>query len=350
MNPLSTLRRLRALLSATCIAICFSPSLSSTLSATVSASLVLAAGAARAQGAATDPAAFVPRPAVRSPFAERSMILDATRAGTRLVAVGERGVVLLSDDEGAHWRQAGTVPVDATLTAVSFADARQGWAVGHLGVILHSADGGETWSVQRIDPVEDRPLFSVVFTDAHTGVAVGLWSLMLRTRDGGRTWEEAELPPPPGDTRADANLMSVFGDAQGRLFIAGERGLVLRSLDAGESWSYHPTGYRGTFWSGTALADGTLIVGGLRGSVYRSTDGADSWQRVETGSQSSVTDFVALDGRVFAVGLDGVSLDSRDGGASFELSRRADRLSLTAAVATTDGGVVRFSRAGLVRD
>lgn len=350
MIPLSTPRRLRALLSATCIATCFSPFFSSTLSATVSASLVLAAGAARAQGAAADPAAFVPRPAVRSPFAERSMILDATRAGTRLIAVGERGVVLLSDDEGAHWRQAGTVPVDAALTAVSFADARQGWAVGHLGVILHSADGGETWSVQRIDPIEDRPLFAVAFTDARNGVAVGLWSLMLRTRDGGRTWEEVGLPPPPGDTRADANLMSVFGDAQGRLFIAGERGLVLRSLDGGESWSYHPTGYRGTFWSGTALADGTLIVGGLRGSVYRSTDGAGSWQRVDTGSQSSVTDLIAFDGRVHAVGLDGVSLDSRDGGASFELARRADRLSLTAAVATANGGVVRFSRAGLVRD
>ena len=350
MIPLSTPRRLRALLSATCIATCFSPFFSSTLSATVSASLVLAAGAARAQGAATDPAAFVPRSAVRSPFAERSMILDATRAGTRLVAVGERGVVLLSDDEGAHWRQAGTVPVDATLTAVSFADARQGWAVGHLGVILHSADGGETWSVQRIDPIEDRPLFAVAFTDARNGVAVGLWSLMLRTRDGGHTWEEAELPPPPGDTRADANLMSAFGDVQGHLYIAGERGLVLRSLDGGESWSYHPTGYRGTFWSGTALADGTLIVGGLRGSVYRSTDGAGSWQRVDTGSQSSVTDLIAFDGRVHAVGLDGVSLDSRDGGASFELARRADRLSLTAAVATANGGVVRFSRAGLVRD
>lgn len=311
------------------------------------AGLAVAAGDASAQGAAA--AAFVPRPAVRSAFAERSMILDATRAGSRLVAVGERGVVLLSDDEGAHWRQAGKVPVDATLTAVSFADARQGWAVGHLGVILHSADGGETWSVQRIDPVEDRPLFAVAFTDADNGVAVGLWSLMLRTRDGGRTWEEAELPPPPGDTRADANLMSVFGDAQGRLFIAGERGLVLRSLDGGASWSYHPTGYRGTFWSGTALADGTLIVGGLRGSIYRSTDGGEHWQRVDTGSQSSVTDLVAFDGRVHAVGLDGVSLDSRDGGASFAVARRADRLSLTAAVATA-AGVVSFSRAGLVRD
>jgi len=337
MNAFSTPRRVRFF--ATCIAACC---------AALCASLAPAAGDTSVPGAAAAAAAFVPRPAVRSAFAERSMILDATRAGPRLVAVGERGVVLLSDDDGAHWRQAGKVPVDATLTAVSFADAREGWAVGHLGVILHSADGGETWSVQRIDPVEDRPLFAVAFTDARNGVAVGLWSLMLRTRDGGGTWEAAELPPPPGDTRADANLMSVFGDGQGRLFIAGERGLVLRSLDGGATWSYHPTGYRGTFWSGTALADGTLIVGGLRGSVYRSTDNGEHWQRVETGSQSSVTDLVAFDGRVQAVGLDGVSLDSRDGGASFAVERRADRLSLTAAVATA-GGVLHFSRAGLVR-
>jgi len=337
MNAFSTPRRVRFF--ATCIAACC---------AALCASLAPAAGDTSVHGAAAAAAAFVPRPAVRSAFAERSMILDATRAGPRLVAVGERGVVLLSDDDGAHWRQAGKVPVDATLTAVSFADAREGWAVGHLGVILHSADGGETWSVQRIDPVEDRPLFAVAFTDARNGVAVGLWSLMLRTRDGGRTWEAAELPPPPGDTRADANLMSVFGDGQGRLFIAGERGLVLRSLDGGATWSYHPTGYRGTFWSGTALADGTLIVGGLRGSVYRSTDNGEHWQRVETGSQSSVTDLVAFDGRVHAVGLDGISLDSRDGGASFAVERRADRLSLTAAVATA-GGVLHFSRAGLVR-
>ena len=337
MNAFSTPRRVRFF--ATCIAACC---------AALCASLAPAAGDTSVPGAAAAAAAFVPRPAVRSAFAERSMILDATRAGPRLVAVGERGVVLLSDDDGAHWRQAGKVPVDATLTAVSFADAREGWAVGHLGVILHSADGGETWSVQRIDPVEDRPLFAVAFTDARNGVAVGLWSLMLRTRDGGHTWEAAELPPPPGDTRADANLMSVFGDGEGRLFIAGERGLVLRSLDGGATWSYHPTGYRGTFWSGTALADGTLIVGGLRGSVYRSTDNGEHWQRVETGSQSSVTDLVAFDGRVHAVGLDGVSLDSRDGGASFAVERRADRLSLTAAVATA-GGVLHFSRAGLVR-
>lgn len=316
----------------------------------IGAALALAAGAPAAHGEPAEAAAFKPRPALRSPFAERSMILDAQRAGARLVAVGERGVVLLSDDDGASWRQASQVPVDATLAAASFVDAQAGWAVGHLGTILHTADGGETWTVQRIDTAEDRPLFAVAFTDARNGVAVGLWALMLRTRDGGQTWEEEELPPPPGESRADANLMSAFRNAQGHLFVAGERGLVMRSRDGGDTWSYHPTGYRGTFWSGTALADGTLIVAGLRGSVYRSTDNGEHWQRVDTESQSSVTDVVAFDGRVHAVGLDGVTLDSRDGGASFAVARRADRLSLTAAVATAGGRVVSFSRAGMVRE
>ena len=74
-------------------------------------------------------------------------MLAITRAGARLVAVGERGSILLSDDSGVSWRQA-KVPVSVTLTAVQFPNAKAGWAVGHLGVVLHSADGGETWAKQ----------------------------------------------------------------------------------------------------------------------------------------------------------------------------------------------------------
>jgi photosystem II stability/assembly factor-like uncharacterized protein len=83
--------------------------------------------------------------------ASHAMLLASARAGARIVAVGDHGVVLLSDDNGKTFRQARTVPVDAALTGVSFVDARQGWAVGHWGVILHSEDGGETWTVQRSD-------------------------------------------------------------------------------------------------------------------------------------------------------------------------------------------------------
>ena len=132
-----------------------------------------------------------------------------------------------------------------------------------------------------------------------------------------------------------------------RLFIAGERGLVLRSPDGGATWSYHPTGYRGTFWSGTALADGTLIVGGLRGSVHRSTDNGEHWQRVETGSAELGHRPSSPSTVAHAVGLDGVSPDSRDGGASCGGAAGGSP------VADRRGGDGRwcaaFSRAGLVR-
>lgn len=294
--------------------------------------------------------AFEIHPATVSSFATHSMMLDATRAGERIVAVGDRGVILLSDDEGQSWRQPAMVPVNATLNAVSFVDELTGWAAGHWGVILNTVDGGETWHQQRLDTHEDRPLFSIHFADARNGIAVGLWSLLLRTRDGGQTWEDVALDAPPGDTRADRNLMRIFADTHGNLFIVGERGTVLRSTDKGQSWDYHETGYHGSFWTGVALSDGTLLIAGLRGSLYRSLDGGDTWVAAQITTQSSITHIVSLGTKVLAVALDGVSLESVDGGASFVSRQRDDRVALTAAAPLRDGRAIIFSRTGVLVD
>ena len=63
---------------------------------------------------------------------DRIILIDITRAGDRLVAVGERGFALLSDDAGETWRSRET-PVTRTLTGVSFRDAKVGVAVGRGG-------------------------------------------------------------------------------------------------------------------------------------------------------------------------------------------------------------------------
>jgi photosystem II stability/assembly factor-like uncharacterized protein len=315
------------------------------ISVSITFGLLLAAGIARAEGAAAP--ALKPQPAVPTAYAGEATILGATHAGARIVGVGDYGVVLLSDDHGKTFRQARAVPVSSTLTGVSFVDAQDGWAVGHWGVILHTADGGETWTVQRGDTNEDRPLFAVHFFDAREGIAVGLWSLVLATHDGGAHWEQVTLPAPPGGGRADRNLMAAFADAQGTLFVAAERGLVLRTKDRGRTWDYLDTGYKGSFWTGTALRDGTLLVGGLRGSMYRSTDGGAHWQAVDSGAKSSLTGIVQTsDGNVEAVGLDGTMLDSGDAGATFKARQRGDRLSLTSVNAEA-GRVIRFSRRGV---
>lgn len=287
--------------------------------------------------------------AVRVPHATQATMLASVRAGSRIVAVGDHGIVLLSDDSGKSHRQAKAVPTDVTLTSVSFVDDRHGWAVGHWGVVLRTTDGGETWTLQRTDAQQDRPLFAVHFFDGQHGVAVGLWSLVLVTQDGGGHWEAVEMPIPDGSKKADFNLLGLFADAKGHLFAPAERGMVLRSDDQGHHWSYLATGYKGSFWTGIATPDGKLFVAGLRGSLYRSADDGRTWSRIDTRSKSSITALVIDGSQVVGVGLEGLVLHSSDGGASFTPEVRDDRLSLTTATIGPDGQAVFYSRQGVVK-
>jgi len=290
------------------------------------------------------------RPALVFPGALKATMLGATQAGQRIVAVGDHGVVLLSDDQGKTFRQAKVVPTRATQNAVSFVDDKEGWAVGHLGVVLHTVDGGETWTMQRDDLSSDRPLFTVWFKDSKLGFAGGLWGLLLKTTNGGNSWEEVKLPVAPDRKKADKNLFALFSNKKGDLFIAAERGTVFKSKDGGQTWKEIVTGNPGTLWTGVALKSGTLIVAGLRGRILRSEDGGEHWSEVDSGTKSSLTGITeSIDGRILAVGLDGVSLQSANDGRSFSLSSRPDRMALTAVVSSTQQGEpVVFSENGPV--
>lgn len=291
---------------------------------------------------------LIVRPAEISSSSLKAPILGASKAANRVVGVGDYGTVLLSDD-GVRFRQAKSVPVSSALTAVSFVDDKNGWAVGHWGAILNTVDGGEHWEVQRVDTSEDRPLFSVHFYDAQHGIAVGLWSLVLTTDNGGKSWQVVSLPEPPEGGKADRNLFKIFTSQSGATFIAAERGIVLRSEDKGRTWSYVQTGYNGSFWSGIALDNGSLLVGGLRGTIYKSTDDGRRWAPVNSGIKSSITDITQTSKYVIATGLDGMMLLSKDGGNTFSYSQRGDRLALTATITSLGNNrIVVFSKKGPV--
>ena len=288
------------------------------------------------------------KPAHTWPAPTNRMLLDATRAGKRIVAVGEHGIVLLSDDEGKTYRQARSVPVSATLSAVTFTDDKRGWTVGQWGTILATSDGGETWEKQRMDTAADQPLFSVRFTNDHDGIAVGLWSLMLQTHDGGKTWAKTTLPNPPDGGKADRNLYHVFSDQKSALYISAEQGIVLKSTDGGANWSYLTTGGKGSLWSGVAMPDGRIVVGGLLGSLFQSSDGGATWQPLKAETKSSITGLVASGKELVAVGLDGLVLKQREDGAPLAVAQREDRAALTAAVIDAGGKPILFSKEGVL--
>ena len=183
--------------------------------------------------------------AVASDMAVQALLLDVARAGSRLVAVGEFGHVLLSDDNGDSWRQAASVPTRNTLVGVSFIDNQTGYAVGHAATILKTVDGGENWALQYVERYGETPLFAVHFADAQNGIAVGGFSYTFETDNGGESWTQRSLVE---DSYDDFHLNDVFADTKGNLYIPAEFGTVYKSRDRGQNWQAIETGYDGSFW------------------------------------------------------------------------------------------------------
>ena len=217
------------------------------------------------------------------------------------------------------------MPTRSTLTAVATVDG-QLWAGGHDGVILHSADGGQTWTAQRRDPYDRRrrrrrrdprqgvPMLDILFRDASNGIAIGAYSLMLVTVDGGATWTPKQTSgrrrsrravAPRAAARADGeattasatktceledeadpHFNAIARTGAGSLVIVGERGTLLRSRDDGATWrALAPARTRVRCSACSRWAAQHILAFGLRGNVVRvDATSAPRWSKVETGT------------------------------------------------------------------
>lgn len=334
--------------------------------------------ASRAQPAAAEDAqapaasAATPAPAAANPDAARTsevlpnaatqgLILDLTETNSRAVAVGERGQILVSESR-SDWRQIANVPTRATLTAVT-AVGEDVWAVGHDGTIVHSADGGLAWTLQRSDvlqpmsddpnaewnPRQGVPLLDIVMFDAQRGLAVGAYSLMLRTDDGGVTWTPVDVAAKPADADAaaaiaeesaatddtiddaadddglndeswsissdeltldeetDPHFNGIVRTGSGALFIVAERGAVFRSRDDGATWQRLQLPYQGSMFGAIGYEGDHVIVFGMRGNAFETTDLGDTWNELDTGTDLSLMGGAALpNGGAVLVGVNGI--------------------------------------------
>jgi photosystem II stability/assembly factor-like uncharacterized protein len=308
---------------------------------------LLAAAAFAASGGVRAAPYAVDGPARQRPGALRSTLLDVTPAGARVVAVGERGHVLLSDDAGKTWRQAKAVPTRATLTCVHATDAQTLWAAGHGGVILRSSDGGEQWALVHGQADGPDVLLTLrVEADGH-GLACGGFGVALATADAGKTWQPRTLVEGESGER---HLNRLFLSAAGTWLVAAEGGHVLRSRDRGATWAAVKTPYSGSLWSGLALPGGGLLAGGMRGNIVRSGDDGVTWTHLPVAGAGSLTGATltagGADARPLFVGVDGTVVQGDATGEQFRLQRLDDRATLTA-VARAGDGLVASSAGGM---
>jgi photosystem II stability/assembly factor-like uncharacterized protein len=248
----------------------------------------------------------------------KSMVSGVASQGERSVAVGPRGLILLSEDGGRSWRQV-ISPVSTDLVTVRFSGSSVLWAVGHDAVALRSSDGGVSWE-RKLDgrsvlnllresakdseklkseiektmrqsataDVWPAPLLDIRFdSNGLTGFAVGGFGLILQTIDGGMTWQSWQ-----GKTENDQryHLYALTG-SNGVFFVAGEQGLVMRLNAENQRFERIATPYNGSFF-GIDQIGSRLVAYGLRGNAFVSENGGLKWQKIETGIDSNLVGVV----------------------------------------------------------
>lgn len=310
--------------------------------------LFVAAFSVRAAGGETpapraDAATFADGPAPMAPLAVGSLLLDGDFSGLRMVVVGDRGHILLSDDAGERWRQAAS-PTRAMLTGVAFTKGPRGYAVGHLGTVLFTDDGGEAWKRVKLELEPDAVFLDVLAVTNEHIIAVGAYGLFVETTDAGGTWRRRSIH----EEQLHFNRLARAAD--GTLYLAGETGLLLRSTDHGAKWEPLTVPYDGSLFGVLPLEGGAILVHGLRGHAYFSPDAGENWTAVTGLPPSLLMSAVRLrDGRVVVAGQSGNCAVSSDGGRTFRLWRPGPSMGLAEIMEASDGGLVLLGDGGAKR-
>jgi photosystem II stability/assembly factor-like uncharacterized protein len=244
-------------------------------------------------------------------------------------AVGNCGTIMHTSDAGETW----ALQISGTtydLNAVDFTDPTHGWIVGSYDdamLILKTRDGGITWSIQyQADTCYCHN--DIMFVDSITGWAVG-WGQggILHTADGGTTWTSQNSGISYGLDAVDflnADTGWAVADYDG--YRSGE---IIFSTNGGSTWLVQDSssiGHLGVSFINSQLG---WVVGKL-GSIFKTTNGGTNWIEQYSDSALIFQKVMSIDSNVVWVagnrynmgsGDHGVVLRSTDGGSTWIVLR-----------------------------
>jgi photosystem II stability/assembly factor-like uncharacterized protein len=241
--------------------------------------------------------------------------------------------------------------LDEDLLSVSFPTEKEGWACGRWGTVLHTADGGKTWTLQSSGT--ENTLVSIYFVDRQNGWAVGEEGTILHTADGGKTWKKQKSPVP-------FYLMKVYFVTPLKGWVVGERTHILSTVDGGETWAIQFKDEDFILKSVSFCDELHGWAVGEYGYIYYTKDAGVTWKKQaghfdiseETGTVEGgnfLFDVTAVNPQtVWAVGIDGYVIRTLDGGRTWkEVETGAPKTQLFC-VASNRAGTVLIGGNGMV--
>lgn len=291
--------------------------------------------------------AFAPRELPDFPATENDMsqilVNGVLTSGENVIAVGELGEIRITGDGGENWTVADVVPKrGSTLTNAAYLDKGVAVAVGHDLWMLRTEDDGRTWQELSYSEEFSEPMLGIHVTATGRAFAFGSFGRVMVSDDRGKTWTMKDVGA------GDWHYYAMASDDRGHIMLVGEQGLVVRSKDNGETWSKVEPFYPGSFF-GVLKLENAWLAYGLRGRLFRSADG-ENWTELESPIPVSLFDGVVLrSGRVLLVGQGGTVLSSINDGRTFSVLQSGGLHSLTSVTELSPGVVLVGGENGITK-
>ena len=235
-----------------------------------------------------------------------SNLNDITARRDKICIVGDAGSILRSTDSGRSFvkilrstRRGGGATGsqgDLDLYSVQFADDDHVFIVGDHGLILMSSDGGAGWRDQSSG--SDAQLFHLAFK-GDKGWVVGTGGVILHTDNGGKNWY-----PQRSGVNADLNRVYMITDRQG--LVTGDNGTLLRTDNGGATWERVQLNVQEPLFGISFIDNKTGWVVGYKGRIIRTYDGGHTWVEQHSNTSEDLFAVAFYKHRGYAIGRDGL--------------------------------------------
>jgi photosystem II stability/assembly factor-like uncharacterized protein len=210
---------------------------------------------------------------------------------------------------GASWTS-WDANADYILHRFNFLNAQEGYATADPRTLLRTFDGGITWQTYQL-PYPNLSFETAFFLNSNVAYLASAGGRISKTTDGGLTWDNQT------SGFATTQLGIDFIDPQNGVFVGGSgeiyytRNGALNMRRAKYEGNRYCTGVK-------YLRPNLALVSADSGIILRSVDAGVSWTNIQTSAQESFTDIMAVDTNcAYVCGSNGAVFKTLNGGLSW---------------------------------
>ncbi|UCH63252.1 MAG: hypothetical protein JSU77_02020 [Fidelibacterota bacterium] len=176
-----------------------------------------------------------------------------------------------TQSEPGTWQLVWESPGDGSYRSIHFVDSNHGWAVGDSGTIIHTENGGRSWTQQQSGSSSNLKV--VYFINPQVGWVAGGDNTILHTKDDGQSWHSRA---PAGDSSRIFTDLFFADEVTG--WVVRQLGELLYTEDGGTTWGVQRSWEQG----GSALISFVddqvgYIMPRADSMLYKTSNGGQDW-------------------------------------------------------------------------